>query len=348
MIGNKNIKLLVGLGIVAAVVSIGVVSAQVSPPENDVIVDVTPDSQTGMPGDTLTYNVNLTNNGTVDDIIMVDSITGVPSGWTVELKDAGVPQVLPYLTPLLANKTSFFLSLDARISATATAGATMVTSISSLADASKTDSDTFEVMIDVTPPSSVSNLNETAKGLNWILWNWTNPPEGDFNHTEVWLDGMFKISTAGSSYNATGLNSGTTYEISTRTVDNAGNINLTWVNDSATTLTPSVTPTPTAPPARRGGGAKDSDDDGYSDWYEKRMGTDPKDPNSYPGAPAPTPTPPPVVSPTPTPEVTPTPPPVVSPTPTPTPTPEPPGFEAVFAIAGMLAIAYLVLRKRRE
>ena len=64
------------------------------------------------------------------------------------------------------------------------------------------------------------------------------------------------------------------------------------------------------------------------------------------------PTPTPVVSPTPTPEVTPTPtPPEVTPTPTPvetpTPTPTPPGFEAVFAIAGLLAIAYLVLRKRR-
>jgi len=31
----------------------------------------------------------------------------------------------------------------------------------------------------------------------------------------------------------------------------------------------------------------------------------------------------------------------------PTATPEPPGFEAVFAIAGMLAIAYLVLRRRK-
>ncbi|NQE04303.1 hypothetical protein C5S32_00395 [ANME-1 cluster archaeon GoMg1] len=28
--------------------------------------------------------------------------------------------------------------------------------------------------------------------------------------------------------------------------------------------------------------------------------------------------------------------------------PEDPGFEAVFAIVGMLAVAYLVLRKRRE
>jgi len=65
------------------------------------------------------------------------------------------------------------------------------------------------------------------------------------------------------------------------------------------------------------------------------------------------PTPTPVVSPTPTPVVSPTPPPEVTPTPTPTPvetptpTPKPPGFEAVFAIAGLLAIAYLVLRKRR-
>ncbi|MEA2032116.1 MAG: PGF-CTERM sorting domain-containing protein [Euryarchaeota archaeon] len=41
--------------------------------------------------------------------------------------------------------------------------------------------------------------------------------------------------------------------------------------------------------------------------------------------------------------------PEVTPTATPTakPTAEPPGFEAVFAIAGLLAIAYLVLRRRK-
>jgi len=33
-------------------------------------------------------------------------------------------------------------------------------------------------------------------------------------------------------------------------------------------------------------------------------------------------------------------------TPTPSPTPTPPGFEAGFAIAGLLAVAYLVLRRR--
>jgi len=61
----------------------------------------------------------------------------------------------------------------------------------------------------------------------------------------------------------------------------------------------------------------------------------------------------PTVTPTVTPTATPTPTPtptvtVPTPTPTPTPTEEVPGFGAVFAIAGMLAIAYLVLRKRRE
>ncbi|KCZ72356.1 PGF-CTERM archaeal protein-sorting signal, partial [Candidatus Methanoperedens nitroreducens] len=64
-----------------------------------------------------------------------------------------------------------------------------------------------------------------------------------------------------------------------------------------------------------------------------------------------TPTPTPPVNVTVTPTATPpvetpveTPPPA---TPTPTPTPETPGFTAVFAIAGMIAVAYLVLRQRK-
>ena len=53
----------------------------------------------------------------------------------------------------------------------------------------------------------------------------------------------------------------------------------------------------------------------------------------------------PVITPTPTP--TPAPAPVVTqtPTPTPTPTPETAGFEAVIAIAGLLAVAYILMRK---
>ena len=71
-------------------------------------------------------------------------------------------------------------------------------------------------------------------------------------------------------------------------------------------------------------------------------------------APTPTPT---EVTPTPTatatptatipPTTTPTATPTATATPTPTSSPTPPGFEAVFAIAGLLAIAYLVLRRRK-
>jgi len=98
---------------------------------------------------------------------------------------------------------------------------------------------------DATPPASVSDLDEINNGTTWILWKWINPSDSDFNHTEVWIEGIFKenVSTQEHIYNATGLDHDTAYEITTRTVDDSGNINLTWVNDTATTLpTPDTNP----------------------------------------------------------------------------------------------------------
>ena len=109
-----------------------------------------------------------------------------------------------------------------------------------------------------------------------------------------------------------------------------------------------------AKPARRGGGGgapRDSDGDGYSDIEEVLAGTNLNDATDYPGKPAatPTPTPTPTPKPTATPTVPPTAKPTATPAPTesPTPTPEEPGFEAIFAIAGLLAIAYVVLRRKK-
>jgi hypothetical protein len=81
---------------------------------------------------------------------------------------------------------------------------------------------------DVTPPASVTNLNETDVGSTWIH-----------------INGTFKtnVSAPEHSYRATGLLPNTTYEIDTKTVDDFGNINTTWVNDTAKTLPPTGKPT---------------------------------------------------------------------------------------------------------
>ncbi|WP_370572067.1 PGF-pre-PGF domain-containing protein, partial [Methanomethylovorans sp.] len=87
------------------------------------------------------------------------------------------------------------------------------------------------------------NLGETDVGTEWINWQWTNPEDSDFSHVMVYIDTVFITNSSDSDYNATGLAEGTTHIISTRTVDTNGNINSTWLNDSATTAIPAdITP----------------------------------------------------------------------------------------------------------
>jgi len=104
------------------------------------------------------------------------------------------------------------------------------------------ESETRVVIIDTTPPSGVSNLTESALGTTWINWTWDNPEDliSGFNYTEIqiWEAGSLdkEGTTSNEFYNATGLKSNTTYEIRLRTVDRAGNVNLTWIADTAKTL----------------------------------------------------------------------------------------------------------------
>jgi len=95
-------------------------------------------------------------------------------------------------------------------------------------------SETRVVTIDTIPPLSITNLtNITAH--TWINWTWTNPPDADFNYTRVYLNGTWQTNTSYPFYNATNLTQNTVYEIGTQTVDEAGNINQSWINQTTKT-----------------------------------------------------------------------------------------------------------------
>jgi len=71
-------------------------------------------------------------------------------------------------------------------------------------------------------------------------WTWTNPADDDFSHTVVYVNGIWQTNTSDAYYNATGLIADTTYELSTHTVDTHGNVNTTWVNQTAKTSVPTA------------------------------------------------------------------------------------------------------------
>ncbi|MCZ7398306.1 MAG: S-layer protein domain-containing protein [Candidatus Methanoperedens sp.] len=112
----------------------------------------------------------------------------------------------------------------------------------STTDNTTSDTSTFftvaNVLSDTTPPASVTGLSLIGNGTTWLLINWTNPSDPDFDHVSIYKNGTFVYNTTTNttnSYNLTGLNSGSTYEIIVKTVDTTGNVNQTGANLTATT-----------------------------------------------------------------------------------------------------------------
>lgn len=85
------------------------------------------------------------------------------------------------------------------------------------------------------PPSTVAGLTNISYAPTYINWTWIRPPEVDFSHVMVYINGVWKANVSTNYYVATGLSPNTSYTIGTRTVDLDGNVNQTWVNYTATT-----------------------------------------------------------------------------------------------------------------
>jgi len=102
----------------------------------------------------------------------------------------------------------------------------------------KTTNNATMHIVDDTPPASITGLDNLATEQSRIHWTWTDPADIDFAKVMIYLNGTFKtnVSKDVRNYTATGLDPDTNYTIGTHTIDDKGNINQAWVNDTARTL----------------------------------------------------------------------------------------------------------------
>ncbi len=110
-------------------------------------------------------------------------------------------------------------------------------------DTDVNDSARTLVSSDTTPPGTVTGLANQSKSYTWIYWNWTNPGDGDFFQSIIYLNGTWQENTSNNFYNATGLSLDTTYTLTVHTKDTSNNVNDTDVNDTGRTLADTTNPT---------------------------------------------------------------------------------------------------------
>ncbi len=104
----------------------------------------------------------------------------------------------------------------------------------------ETASASVDFCVDTTPPGTVQNLTHEV-GTDYIHWTWDNPKDEDFEGALVYIDGKYQGETTDGEWVLDGLSPGETHTIGILTKDASGNINTTWVNDTATTLIPAET-----------------------------------------------------------------------------------------------------------
>ena len=94
-------------------------------------------------------------------------------------------------------------------------------------------------VVETIPPASITNPNNVTYLPLYINWTWNDPADADFKEVQVYIDGVYKTTVAKGVryYNASYFRPNSTHNISTHTVDTNGNVNTTWVNNTANTST---------------------------------------------------------------------------------------------------------------
>ena len=94
------------------------------------------------------------------------------------------------------------------------------------------------------PPGAITGLDHTVPGCDNVTWTWKIPSDADYNHVEIWVNGVFfhNLTTPIDTDVWTSLTQTTEYTISTRTVDDSGNVDPDWENHTINTDTCGVAP----------------------------------------------------------------------------------------------------------
>ena len=91
-------------------------------------------------------------------------------------------------------------------------------------------------IIDTMPPSTITNLTLLSRTNSSLSVGWANPPEADFSHAILFLNGENVLNTSATNATLNNLTPGTAFLITLNTADINGNINATNVSIIAFTL----------------------------------------------------------------------------------------------------------------
>lgn len=208
----------------------------VTPPALDIIVS-NPENITN--GDNFILNVTVNNSG---EILAhnVNASLDLPSGFVIV--SGANPHSLGIINPGGYMNASWLIRAPnvgpaTRYDLNASANSNSYGELYS-----GSGNNTILVLADITPPASVTSLMNISYSSNYINWTWIYPQDQDFAKVEIYINDVYKhdVLKGVKSYNATDLESWTSYTIGTKTVDILGNINSTVVSHTASTKPPLV------------------------------------------------------------------------------------------------------------